>query len=233
MHEAVAHSPWWYRFRGYVMGLIYFASFEIGYVLAFALHLDTRPVALLFGTPGVRAVLAAGCALALAGWLLRAWGTSYLRAEVVWNYDALANKLYVAGPFRYTRNPLYLGNLLLAAAIGLFAPPIGALVIVLGQLLFIGALIREEERGLRAQYGSEFDRYRAIVPRLFPRIVPAKADDVPHASYLAALRSETLMAGFVATFATFAIFGLRAEPYAWLFALAGVLYQYGTRTRPS
>ncbi len=232
MHEAAGRSPWWYRFRGYVMALVYFASFEIGYALAYGLHLQTAPIAMLYGASGVRPILAAGCVLVLAGWLLRAWGTSYLRAEVVWNFDAVANKLYVAGPFRFTRNPLYLGNLLLAAAIGLLAPPIGWPVIVLGQLLVVGALIREEERGLRARYGAEFDDYCARVPRLFPRLVPAKADDVPHASYASALRSETLMAGFVATYAAFGVFGLRAEPYAWLFAVAGVLYQYGTRTRP-
>jgi protein-S-isoprenylcysteine O-methyltransferase Ste14 len=232
MNEAVTHSPWWYRQRGYVMMALYWASIYASYKVAGTLHLSTMPIAMRYGAAAEHAIFAFGALLAAAGWLLRSWGASYLLPTVVWNHDALQNRLYVAGPFRYSRNPLYTGNLLLAAAIGLFVPPLGWAIVVLCQLLFIEALIREEERGLRARYGAEFDRYCTLVPQLIPRLVPAPADVVPHGDLFAAMRTETLMAGFVLTFVTFAIFGAAAHPWAWSFALLGLLYQYAARTRP-
>ncbi|HTX60005.1 MAG TPA: methyltransferase [Verrucomicrobiae bacterium] len=232
MNPAVSRSPWWYRHRAAVMTLIYLASFYLSYGVASLANLSTVPVLLCFGPKASREMFALALVLAGAGWLLRAWGTSYLDARVVWNRDALADRLYVAGPFRFTRNPLYLGNLLLAAALALFAPPLGWPIVMIGQLLFIGALIKEEEGGLRARYGSEFERYRTAVPRLLPRLSPAPAEQAPHGSFAGALYSESLMAGFVATFALYLVFGLRAGDYPWLCALAGLLLQYVTRRRP-
>lgn len=233
MTETVpGRSPWWYRFRASVMAAIYWLSFVLAFGVANALHATTLPVALIFGMANDRLVFGAGLVLAVAGWLLRAWGTSYLHAEVVWNRDALADRLYIAGPFRYTRNPLYLGNLLVAAAIALFAPPVGWPIVLFAQWIFIGSLIREEEAGLRARYGEEFERYRAQVPRLLPRLIPATGEDAPHTTFGLALRSESLMAGFAGTFAAYTIFGIGAGLYPWAIAVLGLIVQYATKTRP-
>src|SRR5947209_15369662 len=48
--------------------------------------------------------LAAGGAVALAGLALRAWASGHIRKNA---------RLAVSGPYAYTRNPLYLGSLVL------------------------------------------------------------------------------------------------------------------------
>lgn len=209
-------SPWWYRHRASTIAVIYWLSFYPAYEVAYALHLPSDPFVTAFGPSHVRTVLLAGALLALAGWLLRAWGAEYLQAQVVWDRNARADRLYIAGPFRYTRNPLYLGNLFVAAAIGLFVPPAGWPVVVLAQWLFVRALVAEEERLMREQYGDTFESYLREVPRLLPRAVPVRGQSAGHSKLFRAMLSEPLSAGFVLALGVLAIFTL----HAWVFALS-------------
>lgn len=129
-------------------------------------------------------VLTAGCLI------LRAWGSSYLSAATVWNADAKTGTFVVAGPFRYTRNPLYLGNALLALGLGLLAPVPGTALIVIANLLFIGALTRYEEKLMRRRYGGEFKAYCEQVPRFVPRLTPAPSDAMLRPSLAQGVLSE-------------------------------------------
>lgn len=64
------------------------------------------------------------------------------------------DKLLADGPYRYVRNPLYLGNILMSAGIGLMASRIGFVVLSLGMTLFVIRLLLPEEAELsRAQEG--------------------------------------------------------------------------------
>ena len=180
-------SPWWYRQRALCIAALYCAGFYGAYTLA---HLTGRPAIptyAFFGDRWQTAIASLAVALATIGWCWRAWGTSYLQVAVVWNYDALTDKLYIAGPFRYTRNPLYLGNLFQAAAFAMFAPPVGWWLVVFLQWLFLTALMRVEERGMLARYGAQFDAYRASVPQLLPRPIPVAGESAPHSSFGRAL----------------------------------------------
>jgi hypothetical protein len=106
-------------------------------------------------------------------WLWRFAGTSYLRGDVVFAADVQRDRLIVDGPFRYVRNPLYLGNMFLALGIGLFASPLGFAIIVLGNLIYNPMLAREESRELGARYGADYVAYSAAVPAFVPRLTPA------------------------------------------------------------
>jgi protein-S-isoprenylcysteine O-methyltransferase Ste14 len=79
-------------------------------------------------------------------------------------------QLTVTGPYAYTRNPLYLGSMLIAAgfALALLNWLVG-LVLVLGFLAIYVPVIASEERFLRATF-PEFDEYSRRVPRLVPRL---------------------------------------------------------------
>jgi len=83
-------------------------------------------------------------------------------------------ELTVAGPYAFTRNPLYLGSALIAAgfALALFSWQV-ALVIVLGFAVIYIPVILSEEQFLRGAF-PEFDAYCRRVPRFFPRLMPAK-----------------------------------------------------------
>lgn len=72
------------------------------------------------------------------------------------------------GPFRLSRNPLYVGLIVLDVALALLWPSAWALLLVpVGiTVLFWGAIV-PEERYLSAKFGAEYDAYRRRVRRWF------------------------------------------------------------------
>ena len=103
--------------------------------------------------------------LVVPGVWLRAYAAGYVRKNA---------ELTRTGPYAYTRNPLYLGSILIAFGFALAA---GSLVVfVCLALLFVAIYlptIRSEEVYLR-QHFAGFDEYAAKVPRLVPRLTPAQ-----------------------------------------------------------
>jgi len=188
------NSPWWYRGRTYVFAAIYFAGFFFGAFVSVAVHGRYVPAVVELGNrlgPNGRLALfglAAFCAAIC--YALRVWGSSYLRAGIVWNADARSDSLLIAGPFRYVRNPLYLGNTFLAIAAGLMAPVAGSAFIIIANILFVIALARHEEVILERAYGERFRAYAAHVPSLVPRLTPVAAQGDVKPSLVQGLLAE-------------------------------------------
>ena len=131
------------------------------------------PVAGMFpAAPAAHVIFALGAALVGAAACLRTWGTAYLKNDVVRDSVVRAERLVADGPYRYVRNPLYLGSILMAAGIGLMASPIGWLVIVAGMLVAFRRLIGREEPSLLEQQGDAYRAYLERVPRLWPALRP-------------------------------------------------------------
>ena len=103
-------------------------------------------------------------ALVLPGLWLRGYASGYVNKN---------RELTVTGPYAHTRNPLYLGSMLIAAgfAVALLSWPL-ALVLALGFALIYVPVIASEERFLRSSFPG-FDDYCRRVPRLIPRLTPA------------------------------------------------------------
>ena len=116
----------------------------------------------------VTVTLIALACLAL-GAMLRVWGTAYLGSGVMRGAVMQGDRLVAAGPYRYLRNPLYLGSWLLAIATSLLMPPSGAVFFLPAFSLFTLFLISAEERFLTAQLGDVYQQYCRRVPRLWPR----------------------------------------------------------------
>src|SRR5579863_3200012 len=106
------------------------------------------------------AAMAWSLALVLPGLWLRAYAAGYVKKN---------RELTVTGPYAHTRNPLYLGSMLMAAgfALALLSWPV-ALLLALGFGVIYVPVIASEERFLRATF-PEFDAYCRRVPRLIPR----------------------------------------------------------------
>ena len=106
--------------------------------------------------------------LVLPGLLLRAAASGTVKKNL---------ELTVTGPYAYTRNPLYLGSMLIAAgfALALMSWPV-ALLIVVGFVAIYIPVIASEERFLRATFAG-FDEYCRRVPRLIPRLTAARFPD--------------------------------------------------------
>jgi protein-S-isoprenylcysteine O-methyltransferase Ste14 len=85
-----------------------------------------------------------------------------------------ATRLITDGPFRYTRNPIYLANALLVAGAGLALGIAWLLPATLAGAWATGRLaIAREEAHLALRFGAEWRDYAARTPRwLFPRPTP-------------------------------------------------------------
>ena len=103
----------------------------------------------------------AGTGIAIAGLLIRALASGHVRKN---------EQLTMTGPYAYTRNPLYLGSLILAFGFTLASRSwiIAAIAAAMLVIIYI-PVIHSEEEFLRAHF-AEFDDYCRNVPRLFPRL---------------------------------------------------------------
>jgi protein-S-isoprenylcysteine O-methyltransferase Ste14 len=75
-------------------------------------------------------------------------------------------ELIVGGPYRFSRNPIYLGMTLLQAGIGLALGNLW-IVLLLAPVLFVlqRAVIEPEETYLARRFGEAYAGYRARVRR--------------------------------------------------------------------
>lgn len=200
--------PSWYRFRSAVFASIFAIGFLGGWAVSFAVN--GRYLAAFadlgshWGDRGVAIGAAIALVIAIAAIALRVWGASYLSALTVWDETPQAEVLVQSGPFGYVRHPLYLGNVLLALGLGAAAPVAGWAFIFAATALFVNALIRYEDRGLRERHGSEYDAYARSVPSLVPRLTGLRAPRTVRPSLRQGLRSEAftgfLLLGVVGIF---------------------------------
>ncbi len=212
-------SPAWYRLRGLVFGVIYIVGLAGGWVVWSRLGIsnETSQVA-----------VAAGALLTFCCFALRAWGSAYLHADVVWNPDAMSDELIVDGPFRFTRSPLYLGNTFMALGIGLLAVPLGYAVIVVATLGFVFVLVRYETAQLHERFGPLVDEYVKAVPALFPRLTPANVQGTVKVqpSLAQGLRSEIFTASLTLAMIVLAGFGRNAIPVFMVLWISGWIAQH-------
>jgi protein-S-isoprenylcysteine O-methyltransferase Ste14 len=142
--------------------------------------------------------------LALKGTFFRLWGTAYLGTAIVHDKAMHAAKLVAAGPYRYTRNPLYLGTLLFSAAVSILMPPSGAILFLLLQAVLYLRLILGEEAFLSAQQGQPYLSYKQQVTRFFPSLRPRVASAQMHPQWLQSLLAESYYLALTACFAILA-----------------------------
>jgi protein-S-isoprenylcysteine O-methyltransferase Ste14 len=138
---------------------------------------------IVLGRPSLLAAIL-GLALALAGEALRIWAVGY--AGVTTRYSVLeAPSLATGGPYAYSRNPMYTGNLVSGLGYGIAftggMPFFNALVLLSISLgVMIGTysiVIPSEERFLLSKYKQQYEDYIKQVPRLFPRLHPVQSND--------------------------------------------------------
>jgi protein-S-isoprenylcysteine O-methyltransferase Ste14 len=142
--------------------------------------------------------------LVAAGAALRVAGTAYLGASIVTSGAMHANNVMAVGPFRYLRNPLYLGSFLSALAISILMPPSGAIFFVVVSFVQILRLILGEEAYLSGQQGAPYLAYKSQVPRLFPSLTPRVAASEVRPQWSLALISETYYIALTTCFAVLA-----------------------------
>jgi len=130
------------------------------------------------------------------GAALRVWGTAYLSASVVHSGAMHGDQVMASGPYRYVRNPLYLGSYLLGLSIAILMPPSGAAVFVVLLGIFYFRLILGEEAFLANEAGESYLAYKKRVPRLIPRLRPRIPAGAARPQWLTSLMAEIFSVAF-------------------------------------
>ena len=115
--------------------------------------------------------IAMGGLIAAFGLIVRAMAAGHLKKS---------EELTTSGLYSQTRNPLYFGSSLLAMGFAVAGHSwIAGAIIVIYFAVFYYAVMRNEERELRARYSAAFEAYEARVPLFFPRISGGGSDAAP------------------------------------------------------
>lgn len=105
---------------------------------------------------------------------LLAWG--YLQYRLVGDYrqrlhagsrgfSSLPERIITSGPYRFTRNPMYLGHLIFMLGLALSTGSKLGWAILLANLPWFNSRVAEDEERLRDKFGLEFDAYCQRVRR--------------------------------------------------------------------
>jgi len=125
----------------------------------------------IFAKPSVLSLII-GAVTVLAGEMIRLWGVSLAGSETRTTGTVGGTYLITNGPFAYVRNPLYVGNMLLYAGVGIMSNAlfpwllIGALAWFYVQYYLI---VTEEEEYLTGRFGEDYRHYKEHVGRFLPR----------------------------------------------------------------
>ena len=80
-----------------------------------------------------------------------------------------ASRLVQGGIYAHTRNPMYLGNLMIAIGMSMFTGAPAAYMLLIPVFLYIYQAITATEEGfLRNRFGQEYEAYCSSVPRFAP-----------------------------------------------------------------
>ena len=140
--------------------LIFLGSLALAALLEATLPFALLPLAPAFG-------YGLGALLVVAGLILVLLGASRLRAAGTNIPPTLpATALVVTGPYRWSRNPLYLAMVLIYVGLAIAALSLWALLLATPLVLILnyGVIIREEAY-LERKFGADYRAYRARVHR--------------------------------------------------------------------
>jgi protein-S-isoprenylcysteine O-methyltransferase Ste14 len=163
----VTVGNFFFQYRNYL--------FPVLFVVA---ALTLRP-SIMFGSPlADRLIGACGMVIVLLGEAVRlvTIGFEYIHRGGK-EGRVYAGRLVQEGVFGLVRNPMYIGNVLIAVGMTMFLKsPLGYIILIPLFLFLYQSLIAAEEAYLRDRFGAEYENYCANVDRFVPRL-----DRIPQA----------------------------------------------------
>jgi protein-S-isoprenylcysteine O-methyltransferase Ste14 len=139
--------------------LLFAGMLVLGVILHFLV-----PLPLALPVVPARAI---GVAVLVGSAVLARWGERAMhRAGTNVRPDQPTTAVVSDGPFRYSRNPLYLATTGLYAALALLVPAVWPLLLLVPLLVILRwGIIAREERYLETKFGAEYGAYRSRVRR--------------------------------------------------------------------
>lgn len=126
----------------------------------------------IFARPTAESMIG-GFLLVVLGEALRFWGVSIAGSETRTTGTVGGTYLITNGPFAYVRNPLYVGNMLMYAGIGIMSMALFPWLFLVACAWFAiqyTLIVSREEEYLAATFGGAYAAYREAVPRFIPRL---------------------------------------------------------------
>jgi protein-S-isoprenylcysteine O-methyltransferase Ste14 len=203
-----------FRFRFAIITTVYFLGFLSPWLIV--LHRPHQPAwpwlagslsstGLFTFSNASALVTAAMLACTLLGAALRFWATACLGARTVHSHQMHAIQVMDAGPFAYTRNPLYLGSFFTLLGVSTLMPVSGMIFANLAYIFFITRIVLSEQAYLTQEIGQPYLDYCNRVPALFPTLhpQPSTLNDLKP-EWLLSLRDEFYGIGIALSFAVLA-----------------------------
>jgi len=125
------------------------------------------PLGVLAAVPSTLRIVVGVLLFAIGAWLLYAGQKTFKDAGTnVPPWEPALNLVTAAGPYRWMRNPMYVGGTLVLAgiAIGFASDWLIVLTVIAALIIHYGVVLREE-RYLEARFGDAYRGYKARVPR--------------------------------------------------------------------
>jgi protein-S-isoprenylcysteine O-methyltransferase Ste14 len=127
----------------------------LGYLTGVAVLALARPVPLL---------VVVGFVLAAAGEGIRLWASGHIEK---------GKSLATGGPYAHTRNPLYVGSVVMALGAAVASASPWVALAVCGYLAaFYPSVVRSEAAFLRGRFPAEYEEWSRAVPLFLPRVTP-------------------------------------------------------------
>ena len=124
-----------------------------------------------------------GAVIALCGEAMRFWGVAYAGSLTRVTGSVGAPEVVVAGPYAYTRNPLYIGNIMMYTGVGIMANALAPWLVIVTFIYFAvqySMIVSLEEEFLEKEFDDEYLQFKKVVPRFFPRLAPNRVPAQEH-----------------------------------------------------
>jgi protein-S-isoprenylcysteine O-methyltransferase Ste14 len=111
---------------------------------------------------------------------LLAWG--YLQYKLIGRYrgpragggpgmETMPERILQSGPYRFTRNPMYLGHLIFMVGLAITFWSWFAVILLAARAVWFHCRVLADEKRLHAAFGADYDAYRARVTRWIPYVL--------------------------------------------------------------
>lgn len=173
-------------------------------------------VMVVFAQPTLVSLIA-GFAVVVVGEAIRFWGVAIAGSETRTTGTVGGTYLITNGPFARVRNPLYVGNMLLYAGVGVMSMALFPWLLIAACVWFYiqyTLIVSKEEEYLAEQFGDDYAHYKSHVRRFLPRLTAYVAPNSPPKRVTAsegfASERRTLQAIGIVTLILVVIFAVRS-----------------------
>jgi len=126
---------------------------------------------------------AAGSIVLLLGEAIRLWAIIFAGSLTRTTTCVKAKELVTCGPYSFTRNPLYIGNVLIYVGFGIITYSLFPYLQLVALAWFIFQyilIIGIEEEFLAGKFGEKYSEYKKNTPRFFPKFISQNAEVFTH-----------------------------------------------------